>query len=140
MHCKRVAWHQDLLTVGLAAAQALSRDRLFATPWTAARQASLFITSSRSLLKPMSSESVMSSNHLILCCSLLLLPSILPSIRVFSNKSALCIRWLKYGSWQSSNPDTPSTSRRGVQFPFLCMWAASVTCLLDSSMWWKDAA
>ena len=71
------------------------------TPWTAARQASLSITSSWSSPKPMSIESVMLSNHLILCRSLLLLPSILPSIRVFSNESALRIRWPKY--WVSAS-------------------------------------
>ena len=74
----------------------LRRVRLFATPWTATRQASLFITSSQSLPKLMSIESVMPSSHLILCRPLLLLPSIFPSIRVFSNESALCIRWPKY--------------------------------------------
>ena len=72
--------------------QSLSRVQLFATPWTAACQASLSITNSWSLPKLMSIESVMPSNHLILCCPLLLLPSIFPSIRVFSNESALCIR------------------------------------------------
>ena len=71
--------------------QSLSRVRLFATPWTAARQASLSITNSRSLLKLMSTEFVMPSNHLILCHPLLLPPSIFPSIRVFSNESVLCI-------------------------------------------------
>ena len=71
-----------------------------ATPWTAARQASLSITNSRSLLKLMSFESVMPSNHLILCRPLLLPPSIFPSIRVFSNKSVLHIRWPKYWSFQ----------------------------------------
>ena len=81
--------------------QLLSHVRLFATPWTAARQASLSITSSQSLPKPMSMESVMPSNHLILCRPLLLLPSIFPSIRVFSNESALCIRWPKY--WISAS-------------------------------------
>ena len=79
--------------------QSLSPVRLFATPWTAACQASLSITSSWSLLKLMSIESVMPSNCLILCHSLLL-PSIFPSIRVFSNKSVLCIRWPK--SWSFS--------------------------------------
>ena len=68
-------------------------------PWTAARKASLSITSHRSLLKLMSIESVMPSNHLILCHPLLLLPSIFPSIRVLSNESALCIKWLKYWSF-----------------------------------------
>ena len=76
----------------------LSRVRLSATPWTAARQASLSITNSQSLLKLVSTESVMPSNHLILCCPLLLLPSIFPSIRVFSKESVLRIRWPKYWS------------------------------------------
>ena len=83
--------------------QLFNSIRLFVTPWTAAHQASLSITSSQSLLKLMSIESVMSSNHLILCHPLLLLPSIFPSIRVFSNESDLCIRWPEY--WSSSvNP------------------------------------
>ena len=72
---------------------------LFATPWTAAHQASLSITNSRSLPKLMSIRLVMPSNHIILCCPLLLLPSIFPSIRVFSNESALHIRWPKYRSF-----------------------------------------
>ena len=76
--------------------QPLSHVWLFVTPWTAARQASLSITNSRSLLKLMSIESVLPSNHLILCRPFLLLPSIFPSIRVFSNESVLCIRWAKY--------------------------------------------
>ena len=75
---------------------------LFAAPWIAARQASLSITNSRSLLKLMSIESVMPSNHLIFCCPLLLLPSIFPNIRVFSNESALHIRWPKYWSFSIS--------------------------------------
>ena len=75
---------------------------LFVTPWTAAFQASLFITNSQSLLKLMSIELVMSSNHLILCCPLLLPPSIFPSIRVFSNESVLPIRWPKYWSFSFS--------------------------------------
>ena len=74
----------------------------FATPWTAAHQASLSITNSQSLLKLMSTESVMPSNHLILCRPFLLLPLIFPSIRVFSNESALCIRWPKYWSFSFS--------------------------------------
>ena len=81
--------------------QSLSRVSLFATPWTAARQASLSIT------KPMSIESVMPSNHLILCCPLLLLPSIFPSIRVFSSESAFHIRWPKY--WSFSFNISPSS-------------------------------
>ena len=79
----------------ISSVQSLSRVRLFATPWTAAFQASLSITNSQSLLKLMSMESVMPPNHLILCCPLLL-PSIFHSIRVFSNESALRIRWPKY--------------------------------------------
>ena len=79
--------------------QSLSRVRLFVTPWTVAHQASLSITSSQSLLKLMSIESVRPSNHLILCHPLLLLPSLFPIIRVFSNESALRIRWPKYWSF-----------------------------------------
>ena len=74
----------------------------FVTPWTAACQASLSITDSWNLLQLLSIESVMPSNHLILCCPLLLLPSILPSIRVFSNELVLCIRWPKYWSFSIS--------------------------------------
>ena len=79
--------------------QSLSRIWLFATPWTSVRQASLSITNSQSLPKLMSIESAMPTNHLILCRPILLLPSILPSIRVFSNESVLCIRWPKYWSY-----------------------------------------
>ena len=86
----------------ICSVQSFSRVRLFATPWTAAHQASLSITNSRSLLKLMSIESVMPSNHLILCCPLLLSPSIFPSIRVFSNESVLHIRWPKYWSFSFS--------------------------------------
>ena len=82
--------------------QSLSRVQLFAAPWTAALQASLSITNSWSLLKLMSTESVMPPNHLILCRSLLLLPSIFPSIRVFSNELVLHIRWPKYWSFSFS--------------------------------------
>ena len=92
--------------------QSLSRVRLFATPWTAARQASLSITNSWSLPKPMSIESVMPSNHLILCRPLLFLPSIFPSIRVFSNGSALRIRWPKY--WSFSFNISPSSEHLGL--------------------------
>ena len=86
--------------------QSLSHVRLFVTPWTATHQDSLSITNSQSLLKLMSIKSVMPSNHLILCCPLLLLPSIFPSIRVFSNESVLCIRWPKY--WSFSFTISPS--------------------------------
>ena len=84
----------------LSSVQLLSRVQLFATPWTAARQASLSITNSWSLLKPMSIDSVTPSSHLILCRPLLLLPSIFSSIRVFSSESVLHIRWPKY--WRFS--------------------------------------
>ena len=79
----------------LSSVQSLSRVRLFATPWTAARQASLSITNSWSLLKLMSIESVMPSNHLILCCPRLLPPSLFRSVRVFSSESVFCIRGAK---------------------------------------------
>ena len=82
--------------------QLLSHVQLFVTPWIVAHQAHLSITNSQSLLKPMFIESVISSNHLILCHPLLLLPSIFPSIRVFSNESALRIRWPKYWSFSMS--------------------------------------
>ena len=87
------------LSVQFSSVQSLSRVRLFATPWTAAHQAYLSIINSRSPPKPTSIESVMPSKHLILCCPLLLLSSIFPSIRVFSNESALHIRWPKYWSF-----------------------------------------
>ena len=86
----------NLISVQFSSVQLLNRVRLFVTPWTAAHQASLSITNSQSLLKIMSIELVMPSNHFILCCPLLLLPSIFPSIRVFSNESILRIRWPKY--------------------------------------------
>ena len=86
----------------LRSVQSLSRVRLFATPWTAACQASLSVTNSQSLFTLMPIESVMPSNHLILCCPLLLLLSIFPSIKVFSKESVLCIRWPKYWSFSFS--------------------------------------
>ena len=92
--------------------QSLSRVKLFATSWTAARQASLPITNSQSLLKLMSIESVMPSNLLILCCPPLLLPSIFPSFRVFSNESVLHIRWPRY--WSFSFSISPSNERSGL--------------------------
>ena len=99
--------------------QPLSLVQLFASPWTAACQASLSITSSQSLLKLMSIESVMPSNHLILCHPLLLLLSIFPSIRVFSNESVLCIRWPKY--WSFSFNISPSNEYLGL-IPFRMDW------------------
>ena len=92
--------------------QSLNHVQIFVTPWTAACQPSLSITNSRSLLKLMSTESVMPSNHLILCHSLLLLPSIIPSIRVFSNELVLHIRWPKY--WSFSFSISPSNKYSGL--------------------------
>ena len=92
--------------------QSLSHVRLFVTPWTAARRASLSITNSWSPPKPMSIESVMPSNHLILCCPLLLLPPIPPSIRIFSSESGLHIRWPKY--WSFSFNISPSNEHPGL--------------------------
>ena len=92
--------------------QSLSHVRLFVTPWTAARQASLSITNSWSLLKLMSIELVMPSNHLILCHPLLLPLSIFPSIRVFSNESVLLIKWPKY--WSFNFSITPSNEYSGL--------------------------
>ena len=99
----------DTLSVQFSSVQSLSRIRLFATPWTAARQASLSITNSRSSLRLTAIESVMPSSRLILCHPLLLLPPIPPSIRVFSNESTLRMRWPKY-------------------------WSFIVTCLLSASL------
>ena len=99
--------------------QSLSCIRLFVTSWTAAGQASLSITNSRSPLKPLSIKSVMPSNHLILCRPLLLLPSISSSIRVFSNESALLIRWSKY--WSFSFDLSPSNEFLG-QISFRMDW------------------
>ena len=98
--------------VQFSSVQLLCQVRLFATPWTAACQASLSITNSRSLLKLMSIESVMWSNHLILCHPLLLSPSIFPSVRVFSNESVLCIRWPNY--WSFSFSISPSNEYSGL--------------------------
>ena len=89
-------------SVHVSSFQSLNHVQLFVTPWTAARQASLSITNSQSLLKLMSIELVMPSNHFILCHPLLLLPLIFPSIRDFSNESILCIRWPKYWSFSFS--------------------------------------
>ena len=111
--------------------QLLNHVQLFATPWTAARQASLSITNSRSLLKLMSIESVMPSNHLILCRPLLLLPSIFPSIRVFSNDSVLRIRWPVY--WSLSVSNSPSTEYSGlISFRIDCFYLLAVQETLKS--------
>ena len=99
-------------SVQFSSVQSLSQAQLFVTPWTTAPQASLSITNSQSLLKLMSIQLVMPFNHLILCYPLLLLPSILPSIRVFSNESVLCIRSPKY--WSFSSNISPSNEYSGL--------------------------
>ena len=101
-----------LYSVQFSSVQSLSCVRLFVTPWTAARQASLSIAKSQSLLKLMSIVLVMPSNHLILCCPLLLPPSVFPSIRIFSNESVLRIRWPKY--WSFNFSISPSNEYSGL--------------------------
>ena len=117
------SWGKRLMNEIFAVVQSLSCVWLFAAPWTAARQASLSFTISQSFLKHMSNESVMLPNHLILCHPLLLLPSIFPSIRVFSNESALRIRWPKYWNFNfglsSSNKYLGLISFRIYWFDFL---------------------
>ena len=111
----RVSWFipwEGKSTKWFSSVQSLSHVRLFATLWTAAHQASLSITNSRSSPKLMSTESVMPSSHLILCCPLLLLPSDFPSIRVFPNESALCMRWPRY--WSFSFNISPSNEYPGL--------------------------
>ena len=108
------------ITIYFSSVQLLSRVWLFATPWTAACQTSLSNTNSRSLLKFMSIESVMPSNHLILSRQLILLPSIFPSIRVFSNESVLCIRWPKY--WSFSSIISPSILKHVSCYNEVFLW------------------
>ena len=105
--------------VQFSSVQLLSHVRLFATPWIAAHQASLSITNSQSSPKPMSIKSVTPSNYLILCGPLFLLPSVFPSIRVFSNESALLIRWPKY--WSFSFNISPSSEHSGL-VSFRMVW------------------
>ena len=100
--CIHTFGYYKMLNIVLCRCSIPSHVQLFTTPWTAARQASLSPTISQSLSKFMSIESVMPSNHLVLCCPLLLLPSIFPSIRVFSNKSTVHIRWPKHWSFTIS--------------------------------------
>ena len=112
----------------LVVVQSLSRVWLFVTPWTAAHQASLPLTNFWSLLKLMSIMLVMPSNHLILCRPLLLLPSIFPSIRIFSNDSVLCIRWPKYWSFSFSN--SPSDEYSGL-ISFRVDWFDLLACIRE---------
>ena len=109
---KRITRSRDRSSKLFSSVQWLSRVRFFATPWTAAHQDSLSITNSQSLPKLMSINSVMPSNHLILCHLLFLLPSIFPSIRVFLYESPLCIRWPKH--WSFSSSISPSNEHPGL--------------------------
>ena len=120
---------QCLSFLQFSSVQSLSRVRLFVTPWTAACQASLSITNSRSLLKLMSIESVMPSSHLILCRPLLLPPSIFPSIRIFSNESVLRIRWPKY--WSFSFNISPSSEYSGL-ISFRTNWTGIYIFIISS--------
>ena len=116
-------------SVQFSSVQSLSCVRLFATPWIAARQASLSITNSRSSLRLMSIESVMASSHLILCHPLLLLPPVPPSVRVFSNESTLHMRWPKY--WSFSFSIIPSKESPGLisfRMDWLDLLAVQGTC------------
>ena len=117
--------------IQFSSVQLLSRVLFFATPWTAAHQAFLSITNSRSLFKLRSIESVMPSNHLILCHYLLLLPSVFPSIRVFSKESFLLIRWPKY--WSFSFSISPSSESSGlISFRMNCLHPLAVQETLKS--------
>ena len=112
IHFLLLLWQMTTILTAFSSVQSLSRVRFFATPWIAACQASLPITKSRSSLKLTSIESVMPSRHVILCCPLLLLPPIPPSIRVFSNESTLHMRWPKY--WSFSFSISPSNEHPGL--------------------------
>ena len=118
-------WNTDLAVVQFRSLQLLSCVRLYVTPWNLARQASLSFTISQSLLKLMSIKSVMPSNHFILYHPLLLLPSIFPSIRVFSNESVLCFRWPKYWSLSFSISISPSNEHPGL-ISFRMDWLISL--------------
>ena len=122
-------WHNNIYQ--FSSVQSLSYVQLFATPWTEAHQASLSITNSQSLLKLMSIKSVMPPNHFILCHPLLLLASIFPSIRVFSDMSALHIRWLKYSNFSFSI--SPSSEYSGlISFRIDCLDLLAVQGTLKS--------
>ena len=113
--------------------QSLSRVRLFATPWIAARQASLSITNSRSSLRLKSIKTVMPSSHLILCHPLLLLPPIPPSIRVFSNESTLHMRWPKYWSFSFSIIPSKDRIKQKKEFCWVCLTIQNLLSLLFRS-------
>ena len=124
--------HMLITSWFVASAQLLSPGWLFAIPWTTACQASLSFTISWSLLKVMSLGSAMPSNHLILCCPLLL-PSIFPIIKIFSNESTLCIRWPKYGSFSfSTSPSNECSGLNSLIFIFFLDYF-SIFYLIDNS-------
>ena len=123
---------QLILKINYSSVQSLSHVRLFATPWIAARQASLSITNSRSFLKLKSIRSMMPSNHLILRCPLLLLPSIFPSIRVFSSELALRIRWSKYWSFHISPSDEYSRP-----ISFISLQSKELSRVFSNTTVWK---
>ena len=140
-------WKRELSPRSFSSVQSLSHVWLFATPWITARQASLSITNCQSSLKLMSIESIMPFNHLILCRPLLLLPQIPPSIRVFSNESALHIKWPKY--WSFCFSISPSNEHSGlISFRTDCLDLLEVQgtlkCLLQHNsskaaiLWWSD--
>ena len=123
-------WTCEWINILFSSVQSLSGVQLFATPWTAARQASLSITNFRSSPKLMSIELVMPSNHLVLCRPLLLLPSVFPSTRVFSNASVLCIRRPKY--WSFSFSISPSNKYSGL-ISFRMEWLRIVILVMVKS-------
>ena len=122
-------WDSQLMGI-ICSVQLFSCVQLFATPWTSGSQASLFITNSWSLLRLMTVDSVMPSNHLILCCPLLRPPSIFPSIRVFSNESVLCIRWSKYWSF-SISPSNEYSGLISFRIDWLDLFAVQETLLVS---------
>ena len=130
---------ETLWPTQFSSVQSLSHVWLFATPWTAARQASLSITNSQSPPKPMSIELAMPSNHCILCCPLLLPPSIFPSITVFSNESALSIRWPKYWSFSFKISPTNEHPGLGKQWLTSFFWAPKSLQMVSAAMKLKDA-
>ena len=143
----QILWSR-LIEYHFSSVQSLSSVQLFATPWISARQASLSITTSRSSLRLRSIESVMPSSHLIFCHPLLLLPSIPPSIRVFSDESALRMRWPKY--WSFSFNIIPSkeipglisslhSKKMGKQWLTLFFWAPKSLQMVTAAMKLKDA-
>ena len=128
-----MSWVCAFLTKVSSSVQSLSRVRVFETPWIAARQASLSITNSRSSLRLTSIESVMPSSHLILCCPLLLLPPIPPSIRVFSNELTLHMRWPKYWSFSFSIIIWQKLNSRWSSSEVTSRWASSYAQFYVSS-------